>query len=243
MEKLKRHAPELIFAGFIAFSLVVGWFLPAFCAWTGTRQSRPSPLLWQIPLLCVVVAAAFCAALPRLPITSDSLTDRTIVQPLAPVRYSLRTLLLITTGVAITMAVLVYYPLVGGGFITAGMAIYFIRFWRKYPHHRLAASTLVACMFLPFAWLAGYKEVGQMLPDVLTMIGAFPTFFPTIWIGRLVGIRLIESPGLGFLLTALELAAGLWLIRLGPKRTIAYLLLVLLVAFTSSLFFYGAVRA
>jgi hypothetical protein len=98
-------------------------------------------------------------------------------------------------------------------------------------------------MFLPFAWLAGYKEVGRMLPDVLTMIGALPTFFPTIWIGRLVGIRLIESPGLGFLLTALELVAGLWLVRLGRTRTIAYLLLVLLVAFTSSLFFYGAVRA
>ena len=141
------------------------------------------------------------------------------------------------------MAVLVKYPLVGGGIVTAFMAVYFIRFWRQYPQHRLAASALVACMILPFAWIAGYNEVVRMFPGVLTMMGAFPTFFPTIWVGRLFGIRLIESPGVGFLLTALELAFGLSLIRLGPKKTIAYLLLVLLVSFISSLFFYGAVRA
>ena len=239
MDHLKHHGPKLIFTGLIASSLLIGWFLPAFYDWTGSRQSRPSPLRWQVPLLVAIVAAASCSALPWLPVPSDS----TNTHPRSSVRYSLRGLLLVITGAAITMAVLIEYPLVGGGIVTFGMAVYFIRFWRQYPHHRLAASALVACMLLPFAWVVGYNELGQFFPTVLTRLGAFPTFLPAIWISSLVGIQFRESPGMGFMLTALELAAGLWLIRLGPRRTIAYLLLVLLASFLSSIFFYGAVRA
>lgn len=240
MDKLKQHAPTLIFAGFIAVSLLVGCFLPAFYAWTGTGQSRPSPLIWQVPLLAAVVAAAFCAALIRLPIIGDSNHDSTSIEPSASARYCLRRLLLVTTGVGIAMAVLVKYPLVGCLFVNASLAAFFIRFWRKYPRHRLAAIALVACMYLPFVWAVGYK---QILPMVFFRIGVLPTFLPAAWSSSLAGLNFRESPGMGFLLTALELAVGLWLIRLGPKRTITYLVLVLWVAFMSSIFLYGAVRA
>lgn len=70
MHKLKRYSTTLIFATFIVASLLVGWFLPAFYAWTDSDQSRPSPLLWQIPLSSAIVGVVFCVALPWLPIVS-----------------------------------------------------------------------------------------------------------------------------------------------------------------------------
>lgn len=239
MDKVKHYSTTLIFAGFILASLFVGWFLPGFYAWTDSDQSRPSPLLWQVPLSSAIVGMVFCASLPWLPILSDNTNAETEVF----VRYRPRALLFVTIGVAFTMAVIVKSPLVGGGIVTVCMVAYFIRFWRRYPHHRLAASSLVACMILPYVWVVGYKELGQILPSVIALIVVLPTFSLSIWINSFAGIPYRESPGVAFLVTALELAAGLWLIRLGPKRTIAYLILVLLVSAMGSLIFYQGVRA
>jgi len=239
MSNLKHHSSTLIFVGFIAASLLVGWLIPAFYAWTDSDQSRPSPLLWQLPLTTAILAFVFCVALPWLPISSD----HTNAEPRASVRYRFHSLLLIATGVAIMIAVPAKFPLVGAGIVTVGMVAYFIQFWLRYPQHRLAASSLIACMILPYAWIVAYKHFGQIFQTVMALIGIFPTFYPANWICYFAGIPFRESPGLGFLLTALELVGGLWLIRLGPKRTIAYLLLVVLVSAMGSLSFYQAVRA
>jgi hypothetical protein len=158
-------------------------------------------------------------------------------------RFSLHMLLMLTAGIAVAIALLLKFPLVISGIVCAGAYAYFIAFCVQHPQHRMASAALLACMALPYDWVVGYKELGPILPDLAVMFAGMPAFVPAALIGRLFGQNIHDTPWLTFLLTAFELAIGIWLIRLGPKRTIAYLLLVLQISVLGSLFFYMLVRA
>lgn len=237
ISKLASRIP--IYPLFIAVCLLVGWFIPGFYGWTDSDQSRPSPLLWKVPLWSAIGSVAFCMALPWLPIPIKSSNDAARPR----IRFSLRTLLMLTTGVSVAIALLVKFPLVMSGIVCAGAFAYFIAFCVRNPQHRMAAATLVACMTLPYAWVIGYRGLGRILPDLAVMFAGMPAFVPAALIGRLFRQNMLHTPWLSLLLTALELAIGIWVIRLGPKRTIAYLLLVMQLSVLGSLFFYMLVRA
>ncbi|TWU46564.1 hypothetical protein [Rubripirellula reticaptiva] len=232
ISKLTSRTP--IFPLYIAASLLIGWFIPGFYAWTDSDQSRPSPLLWKVPLWSAIASAAFCIALPWLPITSKSANDA----PRTPMRFSVRTLLMITAGVAVAIPLLAKFPIVVSGIACAGAFAYFIAFCVRNPQHRMAGSALIACMILPYAWVVGYDELDRILPALVVMIAGMPAFLPAALLSQVFGQHFQESQWLAFLLTALELVIGIWMIRLGPKRTIAYLLLVTLISAVGSLGFY-----
>jgi hypothetical protein len=59
------------------------------------------------------------------------------------------------------------------------------------------------------------------------MFAGLPAFLPAALLGRLFNQNMHHAFWLALLLTALEMVIGIWMIRLGPKRTIAYLPLVL----------------
>ncbi len=232
VSKLASRVP--IFPLFIAVSLLVGWFIPGFYAWTDSDQSRPSSLLWKVPLWSAIASAAFCMALPWLPIASQSSSDA----PRTPMRFSVRTLLMITAGVAVAIPLLAKFPLMLSGIACAGAFAYFIAFCVRNPQYRMSASALIACMILPYAWVVGYDELDRILPTLAVMIAGMPAFLPAALLSQMFGQHFQESQWLTFLLTALELVIGIWMIRLGPKRTIAYLLLVMQLSAVGSLGFY-----
>ena len=223
-----------IFPLFIAVSLLVGWFIPGFYAWTDSDQSRPSPLLWMVPLSLAIASAAVCLALPWLPITSKSSSDA----PRTSMRFSVRTLLMLTAGVAVAIPLLVNFPLVLSGIACVGAYAYLISFCVRSPQHRMAASALIGVMILPYAWVVGYDELDRILPTMAVIIAGMPAFLPAALLSQMIGQHFQESQWLTFLLTAFELLIGIWIIRLGPKRTIAYLLLAMLVSAVGSLGFY-----
>lgn len=227
------------FSLFIAASFLVGWFIPRFYIWTDSDQSRPSPLLWQVPLGSVIVAMAFCVVLPWLPIANQT-SDKTSQQRL---QFSIRTLLLLTAMVAVAIVLLGRFPLVVSGILAAGAFMYLTAFCVGNPQHRLATSALVATMNLPYVWLVGYDELGRILPKLLVMFAGLPGFLPAAWLGRLFNQNMHDGFWLAILLTALEMVIGIWMIRLGPKPTIAYLLLVLHVSAVGSLGFHTLVLA
>jgi hypothetical protein len=235
----KLLSPVPIFPLLIAVSLIVGWSMPAFYEWTDSDQSRPSPLLWKVPLSLAIGSVAFCVALPWLRITTIVSSDA----PRHQMRFSLRTLLLITAGVAVAIPLLARFPIAVSGIVCAGAFAYFLAFCLQNPQHRMAASALVACMALPYAWVVGYKELGRILPDLAVMVAGMPAFVPAALIGRLFGQNMHDVRWLTFLLTALELVIGIWIIRLGPKRTIAYLLFVMQLSVLGSLVFHMLVLA
>jgi len=232
ISKLTSRIP--IFPLFIVASLLVGWFIPGFYASTDSDQSRPSSLLWKVPLWSAIASATFGMALPWLPITSKSASDT----PRTPMRFSVRTLLMTTAGVAVVIPLLAKFPLVVSGIVCAGVFAYFIAFCVRNPQHRMAGSALVACMIMPYAWVVGYDELDRVLPNLAIMIAGMPAFIPAAMLSQLFGQQFLESQWLMFLLTALELGVGIWMIRLGPKRTIAYSLLVMQVSAVGSLGFY-----
>ncbi|MBC7967244.1 MAG: hypothetical protein H7Z17_15120 [Fuerstia sp.] len=98
-------------------------------------------------------------------------------------------------------------------------------------------------MFFPYVWLAGYRELGQMMPQILAGMLLLPALLPQLLIGVVLGQRTQESFWIGAMLTAVQMGIGLWMIRLGPKRTIAFLVYSLLASLFGSFFFYQAVRA
>ena len=140
MEIAKLASRISTFSLFIAASLLVGWFIPRFYIWTDSDQSRPSPLLWQVPLGSIVVSMAFCVVLPWLPIANQT-SNKTSQQRLL---FSIRTLLLITAMVAVAIVLLAKFPLLVSGIVTAGAFMYLIAFCVSNPQHRLEASALVA---------------------------------------------------------------------------------------------------
>ena len=239
MEIAKLASRVSTFSLFIAASLLVGWFIPRFYIWTDSDQSRPSPLLWQVPLGSIVVSMAFCVVLPWLPIANQT-SNKTSQQRLL---FSIRTLLLITAMVAVAIVLLAKSPLLVSGIVTAGVFMYLIAFCVSNPQHRLEASALVASMNLPFVWIVGNDDPGRILPNLLVMFAGLPAFLPAALLGRLFSQNMHDAFWLALLLTALEMVIGIWMIRLGPKRTVAYLLLVLHVSALGSLGFHVLVLA
>ena len=102
----------------------------------------------------------------------------------------------------------------------------------------MASAALLACMILPYAWVVSYKELDRILPAFAVMISGMPAFVPAALIGQLFGQNMRDTTWLTFLLTAMELTIGVLMIRLGPKRTIAYLLLVMQISVLGSLAFH-----
>ena len=97
MEYFKRLTRFSAFLLVIGVSFVVGQLIPAFYDWTGSDQSRPSPLTFQTAaglLLCGIIA---CLALPWLRIEYDlPATNR-----VGRVQFNIRTILVITAVVAV----------------------------------------------------------------------------------------------------------------------------------------------
>lgn len=218
----------------IAGSVFLGWHIPAFYAWTDSDQSRPSPLLWQVPLGAAIVSFAVCLALPWLPVASEHTNDVSRTRT----RFGLRTLLLITTVAAIATALLAKSPVIVSGLLCAAAFAFLLGFGVRYSQHRMATAALLACMILPYVWVVAYDELDRMLPALAIMIGGMPAFAPAALISAMVGQNFRESFWLAFLLTAVEVVIGIGIVRLGPKRTIAYLLLVMQLSLLGSLMFY-----
>jgi hypothetical protein len=221
VSKLLSRVP--IYPLLIGVSLIIGWFIPWFYEWTESDQSRPSPLLWKVPVSMVIASVLFCLALPWLPIKPQSSSDA----PQTRIRFSVRTLLIITAGIAIAIPVIAKIPLIASGILCAGAYASLTALGVRNSQHRMAAVALIGCMTLPFIWIIGYGELGRILPELAVIFAGMPAFIPAALTCRLSGLNMHDANWLLFLFTALEIAIGIWMIRLGPKRTIAYLLFVM----------------
>ena len=224
MEVTTRPSKQ-IFPLLIAVSFVVGWFVPAFYEWTGTDQSRPSPLIGQTASGLTIGAIVVCLLLPWLPIAGDApQNSRT-----SAVRFNIRTVLVVTAVLAAIMAALMKFPAAVGGGLCAIAVCYLVRFWILHRGFRWQSAALLACMYLPFVWIVHADHLHVRLTTIWMALG-LPALVPTMWISRLVGQHVEKSAWISMLLTGAQLVLGIWMIRLGPRRTIAYLLFILLMS-------------
>ncbi len=227
----KRLTKIIIFSMLIAASFTAGWLVPAFYDWTGSDQSRPSPLIGQTALGLMVVGIVLGALLPWLPIEHERLDANRTERG----RFKIRTLLVITAVVAVSTVALMKIPMVVG-VCWCGLALaYTVRFWIVFRPYRWQTAALGACLYLPYIWIFHTGDGSRPLSVILWMMAlGLPAFLPTMLIGGLLEQHMQELTWLSMLLTGAELFFGILVIRLGPRLTIAYLLFVLLMSLFGS---------
>jgi hypothetical protein len=211
----------------VGVSFVVGLSIPAFYEWTGSDQSRPSPLIHQTGAGLILLAVTAMSLLPWLPIQHDPPP----IERRGKIQFKIRTILVTTAAVAACLAVFRETPLIAAsGCLYAAVLCYVVRLWILCRPLGWQVSALLACMYFPFAWVVSFDE----LLNFVAGIPGLPAFFLTLLFGSLLLQHTQNLTWLSMLLASAELVLGVWMIRLGPRRTIAYLLFVLITSIFGS---------
>ena len=213
----------------------MGWSLPAFYDWTGSDQSSPSPLIGRFYRGLTLGGVLVCLALPLLPIKAEA-EDR---GGNSSTRFRIRSLLLFTAVIAVLLALSVKFPLLVSSLISATVLALAIRYVVYQPADRWSVAALLGCMYFPYVWVFGYDEFDRINGHLLRTCLGLPTLFPAAYFGRWVlGIDALRTYWLPMLMTAAELAIGIWLIWLGPRLAIAAFVFAMLMSVFSSFAFY-----
>ncbi len=191
-----------------------------------------------MPLTAVVAAVLFGCMLPWLPMGNDQ--DR---QQLSEDPYSTRRMFMSTCVIALTTTVLIKMPFIAYALIAMATAACLTCEFIQRPSMRLPLGALLACMTLPFAWLCTGDSLLDAFPLNLLLIFGLPAFVPVYSIGHLLGHHPEELDRVAFLLSTIELMIGVWVARLGPKRSIGYSLGVLVTSALGSLVLHQMVIA
>ena len=219
MRPLNPMASWPYFLSLIVVSLLVGLAMPAYYDWTGADQSRPSPLVPQTAVAILVLGGIFCLLLPWLPLPKDDFRE----SPRQGFRFKIRTILGITTAAAFCFAVFRDSPLlVANGIIYALLLCYAGRIGFLFAGYRWKIAALFACMYLPYAWILFPDQSSNSSSAFMLMAVALPAFFPSLWIATLFHQSSHSAPWLFLTVASLELVLGVWMIQLGPKRSLVY---------------------
>lgn len=229
--------------------LIIGLMIPTFYEWSGADQNRSSPQTVRTLRLVAVFLLIFLLALPWIPskrpveIKADLDADADPTPGPRRFQFNVRTLLIAMSLVAVAIVALGSYRL---DFCVL-LIIASLAFCMWSVTHCLSwkwqMATLVGCMYFPWAWAFIDKSIHKNL-DWNMLIAAFglPSFVPSMFLARLVDRRIEDSPWILIVLTAIELAIGFWMIRLGPKRTIVWMIAVVCCSLLGSMFLDAGMR-
>ena len=222
---------------FIVLSFAIGCSIPAFYEWSGADQSRSPPVLGYTALALVSLGASVCLALPWLPAASAG-----SVAPSTTIRFNIRTLLIATAACALVLAALMKFPLVVSGALY--LVALFSAIWIAIVvvERRGQTIALLATLYLPFSWIITTAAEWHISPTTLLLSMGLPALLPTLLIGSWTGHPAHSISWLSLLLTSLALLNGIFIIRIGPRLVIAYLVLILLVATFGSFVLNALVR-
>ena len=98
-------------------------------------------------------------------------------------------------------------------------------------------------MCLPFVWFIGYGEIAHIWKGLFAIAAGLPMLLPAAWLASWFGTNFHSEPWISILLTGIELFVGTWVIRLGTKLAIAYLIFALLLSVFSSFGLHALVLA
>ena len=229
-------AKFVCFPGLLLGCLIVGWMIPTFYQWTDSQQGRPAPALVQAAWSLVGFGILSWFLIPWLPTNAAAALEES-----NPFQFNLRWLFISTTIVAI---------LIAG--ISNGPVAFCILLWvvvfvgaslmvSKELSWKWQLCALLACMYFSFAWVLVWTFEGVSWKVLGAAIG-LPATLPTVCIAG--GLRTHPETvwWLFILLTAVEIAIGFWLIRTGPRRSAAYLVLVMVMSIYGSMFLNIAMR-
>lgn len=227
MDRERWFAGWLFFPLFILGMFLVGWHIPTFYDWSAADQSRSTPEVgftaWGI-----LGASILCwAVIPWLPMPAANRES----EKRKPFQFNLRMLLVIT---AISIAGMINLPIIF--FVVAAFAIFVtltrIIFSRLEWPRKIAV--LLACMYFPYAWVFTENDFGDLSLTLFFGAIGLPAFIPAMLVGRILGQHPQNAIWLFLLMTAAEFAIGCWMVKLGPKRSMGYLVLIVMMSIFGS---------
>ena len=232
-------AKVVYFPGLLLGCFIFGWMIPTFYEWTDSNQGRPTPVLVQAAWLLVSIGILSWFLIPWLPIRATAASDSQVAtaqEQSNRFQFNLRWLFVITTIVAIAIAGISNGPVAFCcllwvvAFVGASLMV------AKELSWKWQLGALLACMYLPFAWVLVWKTFRNASWTALIGVIGLPALLPGATVAGLFGKHPDQFIWLYILLTAVEIAIGFWLIRTGPRRTTAYLVLVMLLSIYGSMF-------
>ena len=230
-------AKVVYFPGLLLGCFIFGWMIPTLYDWTDSNQGRPAPVLVQAAWSLLGFGILSWFVIPWLPMNAAAAKDES-----NPFQFNLRWLFTITTIFAIAIAGISNGPvafsvlLLVVAFVGASLMVAKELSWKW----RLGA--LLACMYFPFAWVFAWKTFKNASWTTLIGVIGLPALLPGATVAGLFGKHPDQFIWLYILLTAVEIAIGFWLIRTGPRRTTAYLVLAMLLSIYGSMFLNIAMR-
>lgn len=186
-----------------------------------------------------IVGSVICLLLPWLPLETEAQEDTHNSHQ----RYTLKNLLVLTTVMAIVTVALMKFAMVASCLLSGAAFLNYAWLVVRHPQLRWRAAALLSCMCLPFVWFIGYGEIANIWRGLLAIAAGLPMLLPAAWLASWFGTNFHSEPWISILLTGLELLVGTWLISLGTKRAIAYLVFALLVSVFSSFGLHALVLA
>jgi heme A synthase len=97
-------------------------------------------------------------------------------------------------------------------------------------------------MYMPYAWVFTENDFGDMSPKLFFGALGLPAFLPAMLAGRWFEQHIQNTVWLFVLLMVIEFAFGCWLIKLGPKRTLMYLVLIVAMSIFGSFVLNALIR-
>ena len=232
-------AKVVYFPGLLLGCFIFGWMIPTFYEWTDSNQGRPTPVLVQAAWSLVSIGILSWFLIPWLPIRATAASDSQVAtaqEQSNRFQFNLRWLFVITTIVAIAIAGISNGPVAFCillwvvAFVGASLMV------SKELSWKWQLGALLACMYFPFAWVLVWKTFRNASWTLLIGVIGLPALLPGATVAGLFGKHPDQFIWLYILLTAVEIAIGFWLIRTGPRRTTAYLVLVMLLSIYGSMF-------
>ena len=190
MTWIKLTSRFLVFPLFIVASLVLGWLIPGFYEWTGSDQSRPSPLIWQFALGMIIGGFILCLLLPFLP--AQTAAEDETREP--KMRFTVKNLIVLTGVIAIIVVALMKFPLVTSCVLCGGAFLHYVWFIVLHPKLRLPAAALLSCMCLPFVWLVGYGEFSNIWKGLVWIATGLPMLLPSAYLASWFGLNFHTAP-------------------------------------------------
>ncbi len=224
-----------------AFALA-GWFIPEFYDWTGADQSRPAPVVGWIALAItagdlLVIAGLltwhFVLKSKRNSVNSAVAFDSD--QGTATLnQFSIRHLLAFSAIIAVLLALSRWIsPTATALIVFAAVVAWAMIIAKRNRGARWWIAFFACSQFLPFLWVGrgamesilGLRSSNAVL-SLVPMIMSLPSLFPFGFLGMFLPIDIRTNQWFFICCSALSFAIGVWLSCRGPKRTLAYGLIV-----------------
>lgn len=217
-------------------SVLAGLFIPEFYDWSGADQSRSAPVIGWVAIGIMIADVVLIVLLAMMHTLREKSSDATT----STWRFGMSHILIITTCVALFLAIAKWASIyVACRLLQLGVVVVGVWVAVQFPRVRFWIAWILFLQIAPFLWLVRDPSFSNAGSELLAILSCLPTLMPA---ALFVSANHESMQWILTLLTTAELAMGIWLSYLGPKRVIAWGIVVLTLSVFSSFVLNALIR-